>query len=135
MDRLDDARIDIRHPRPRRAEVLREEELDDAFDGAELVRCFQGPEVLRLHVAHVFEARGHGAAFDLGEGAAQACPACWGRGGAGRVDGDQGGRRGVAWGEGLREGEGEGQGAEAEEGEEGGGLHDCFCRSTGFALW
>jgi len=128
LNGLDDARVDVRDPRPGRAYALGDEEFNHALDGAELVRRLERSEVLGLHVAHVVEPGRHAAGFDLLEGAAEGGPACR-VGGDRRLDGDERGGRGVAFGEGLREGgtEAEAESAQAEEREDGGGLHrDCI---------
>lgn len=77
LDGLDDARVDIADPAVGRAEVLADEELDNALDGPQLVGCVQRAEEVALHVPHVGQAFGHARRLDLVEVAAERLLACW----------------------------------------------------------
>lgn len=75
LDALNNASIHVTRPTLRRAEVVVDEELDDAFNGCELIVCIQWAEEARLHAFDVVEARGHCHGGNLGEGAAQVAAA------------------------------------------------------------
>lgn len=70
LNTFDDAGVHERCPAIRFSEVVVDEELNDAFDGSELVSCVERVEKSRLHCSNIVEASGHGHSLDLGEGTA-----------------------------------------------------------------
>lgn len=71
LDAFDDACVNVRCPATRFAEVIVDEELNDALDGSKLIPCVKSAEKLRLHRSNIVEAGGHGHSLDLGKGTAQ----------------------------------------------------------------
>lgn len=88
LNSLHNPRIHITHPRTRCTDILLLEELDNAFNGMELIAGFELDERIHFHPLHEGEARAHGHGLDFSVGAVEVGPA-GGDGGAGGLDGDE----------------------------------------------